>query len=89
LCAIANCELCIKLSADILKEEINLIIEKLYRYCDQIAKCFINENDGTTLTVDFSEIIGATAYAEITNERGTPTWCDGACVWLLAMCWIW
>jgi len=75
LSAIANVELCISASANVIEEKTDAITEKIYDYCNQIAKCFLNENDGTTLTVDFSDIIGTKAYAEITNEIGTTTWC--------------
>ena len=89
LSAIAGAELCVKNPIDSFNaEKQKLVIEKIYDYCNQLAKAFINENDGTTLTVDFSDIIGETASAEITNEVGTPTLCDGACEWLLSMCWI-
>ena len=87
--AVANVELCIFASTNVIEEKTEAIIEKIYDYCNQIAKCFLNDNKGTTLTVDFSDIIGTKAYAEITNGTGTTTWCDGACDWLLAMCWIW
>lgn len=89
LSGIAGCELCIKVPADTVEDnKTKVIIEKIYDYCNQIAECFINENDGTILTVDFSDIIGVTAFAEITNELGVTIFCDGACEWLLSMCWI-
>lgn len=88
-CSIANSELCLELSSDVDDNKIDMVIERIYDFCNRVSQSLIQNKVGEILTVDFSDIIGCSASAEITNETGMGTNCDGTCDWLMSMFWIW
>lgn len=88
-CSITNSELCLELPFEIDNNKTELVIERIYDFCSRVSQSLIDKKVGETLTVDFSDIIGCSASAEITNEVGMGTNCDGACDWLMSMFWIW